>query len=89
MGLPQGHAEADLHIGLLHHLKDFLIELGRDFCFVGSQFPLQVGGLDLHVGNGSRLWAPKRLTIGNCVYIGKQVHIEANCIKTLFQSEAV
>ena len=36
-------------------------------------------GHDLHVGNGSRLWAPKRLTIGNCVYIGKQVHIEANC----------
>jgi predicted nuclease of restriction endonuclease-like (RecB) superfamily len=46
LGLPQGHAEADLHIGLLHHLKDFLIELGRDFCFVGSQFPLQVGGRD-------------------------------------------
>lgn len=36
-------------------------------------------GHDLHVGNGTRLWAPKRLTIGNCVYIGKQVHIEANC----------
>jgi hypothetical protein len=31
---------------LLSHLKDFLIELGRDFCFVGSQFPLQVGGRD-------------------------------------------
>jgi len=36
-------------------------------------------GQDLHVGRGSRLWAPKRLTIGDCVYIGKQVHIEANC----------
>lgn len=46
LGLPQGHAEADLHSGLLRHLKDFLIELGRDFCFVGSQFPLQVGGRD-------------------------------------------
>jgi hypothetical protein len=23
-----------------------LIELGRDFCFVGSEFPLQVGGRD-------------------------------------------
>lgn len=46
LGLPQYHAEADLHQGLLQHLKDFLIELGRDFCFVGSQYPLQVGGRD-------------------------------------------
>lgn len=46
LGLPQAHAEADLHQGLLRHLKDFLIELGRDFCFVGSQHPLQVGGRD-------------------------------------------
>ena len=36
-------------------------------------------GKDLHVGKGARLWAPKRLRIGNHVYIGKQVHIEANC----------
>ena len=27
-------------------LKDFLIELGRDFSFVGSHYPLQVGGRD-------------------------------------------
>jgi acetyltransferase-like isoleucine patch superfamily enzyme len=36
-------------------------------------------GRDLHVGVEARLWAPKHLTIGNCVYIGKHVHIEANC----------
>lgn len=36
-------------------------------------------GRDLHVGRGSCLWAPKRMTIGDCVYIGKHVHIEANC----------
>ena len=46
LDLPAGHAEADLHRGLLHRLKDFLIELGRDFCFVGSEFPLQVGNRD-------------------------------------------
>jgi len=46
LGLPDSHAEADLHQGLLARLKDFLIELGRDFCFVGSEFPLQVGGRD-------------------------------------------
>jgi predicted nuclease of restriction endonuclease-like (RecB) superfamily len=46
LGLPQTHAEADLHRGLLDKLKDFLIELGRDFCFVASEYPLQVGGRD-------------------------------------------
>ncbi|MHC8372566.1 PDDEXK nuclease domain-containing protein [Pseudomonas sp. MDT1-85] len=46
LDLAQGHVEADLHDGLLRRLRDFLIELGRDFCFVGSQYPLQVGGRD-------------------------------------------
>lgn len=46
LGLPSSHAEADLHQSLLLRLKDFLIELGRDFCFVGSEYPLQVGGRD-------------------------------------------
>jgi len=46
LDLPGGHAETDLHKGLLARLKEFLIELGRDFCFVGSQYPLQVGGRD-------------------------------------------
>jgi len=44
--LPAGHAESDLHRALLLKLRDFLIELGRDFCFVGSEYPLQVGGRD-------------------------------------------
>jgi predicted nuclease of restriction endonuclease-like (RecB) superfamily len=46
LGLPSNHSEADLHRGLLGQLRNFLIELGRDFCFVGSEFPLQVGGRD-------------------------------------------
>lgn len=36
LNLPEGHDESDLHKGLLHRLKAFLIELGRDFCFAGS-----------------------------------------------------
>jgi predicted nuclease of restriction endonuclease-like (RecB) superfamily len=46
LNLQAGHTEADLHSGLLDHLRTFLIELGRDFCFVGSEFPVQVGGRD-------------------------------------------
>ncbi|WP_197028763.1 YhcG family protein [Methylibium sp. T29-B] len=46
LNLQAGHTEADLHSGLLGQLRTFLIELGRDFCFVGSEFPVQVGGRD-------------------------------------------
>ena len=46
LDLSPAHSEADLHQGLVNRLKDFLIELGRDFCFVGSEFPLQVGKRD-------------------------------------------
>jgi predicted nuclease of restriction endonuclease-like (RecB) superfamily len=46
LDLPEGHDEADLHHGLLYRLKEFLTELGRDFCFVGSEFPVQVGNRD-------------------------------------------
>ncbi len=49
LGLPGGHDEADIHQGLLTRLKDFLSELGRDFCFVGSKYPLQVGSRDFAV----------------------------------------
>ena len=46
LDLPRQHSENDLHRGLVNRLKDFLIELGRDFCFVGSEYPVQVGKRD-------------------------------------------
>jgi hypothetical protein len=46
LGLPHAHTEAELHQGLLNSLREFLIEMGRDFCFVGSEVPLQVGNQD-------------------------------------------
>jgi predicted nuclease of restriction endonuclease-like (RecB) superfamily len=49
LALPDDHSQTDLHQGLLIRLKDFLLELGKDFCFVGSEFPLQVGGRDFAI----------------------------------------
>lgn len=43
LGLAAEHSEADLHGALLRNIGRFLAELGRDFCFVGSQHPVQVG----------------------------------------------
>jgi predicted nuclease of restriction endonuclease-like (RecB) superfamily len=49
LGLPMEHSETELHQGLIVRLKDFLIELGRDFCYVGSEYPLQVGNRDFAI----------------------------------------
>jgi predicted nuclease of restriction endonuclease-like (RecB) superfamily len=46
LDIPEGHRENDLHASLIANLQHFLSELGRDFCFVGSKVPLQVGGRD-------------------------------------------
>lgn len=46
LGLPSSHSEADLHGSLLRNLGSFLTELGRDFCYIRSQYPVQVGGQD-------------------------------------------
>jgi predicted nuclease of restriction endonuclease-like (RecB) superfamily len=46
LALPDEHSESNLHQSLLHKLKNFLIELGRDFCFIGSEYPIQVGNRD-------------------------------------------
>jgi len=49
LGLPESHSEKDLQRALMQHLKAFLLELGRDFCFVGSEYPVQVGGRDFFI----------------------------------------
>jgi predicted nuclease of restriction endonuclease-like (RecB) superfamily len=41
--------ERELEQGLLERLRDFLLELGVGFSFVGSQFPLEVGGQDFRI----------------------------------------
>jgi predicted nuclease of restriction endonuclease-like (RecB) superfamily len=49
LGLPNGHSEADLHAALLQNLGRFITELGHDFCFVGSEYPVQVGNQDFAI----------------------------------------
>ena len=49
LGLAVEHSEADLHGALLRNLGRFLTELGRDFCFVGSEYCVQVGNQDFAI----------------------------------------
>lgn len=44
--LPRDHSEDELRRGLVRRLRYFLGELGRDFTFIGEQYPIQVGTRD-------------------------------------------
>jgi predicted nuclease of restriction endonuclease-like (RecB) superfamily len=41
--------EEDIRRGLLKHLRDFLIELGTGFAYVGTRYHLEVGGQDYYL----------------------------------------
>ena len=43
LGLPQKHSEKRLQNSILDNLKDFVLELGKDFLFYDKEYPLQVG----------------------------------------------
>ena len=41
--------EREIERALIDHIRDFLLELGIGFAFVGSQYPIQVGGEEFRV----------------------------------------
>ena len=49
LGLGQDISERQLEKALIGRLKDFLIELGKGFAFVGQQYHLDVGGEDYYL----------------------------------------
>ena len=47
--LPARHTEHRLHKGLLEHMKEFILEMGKDFLFMESEYPIVVGGKNRRV----------------------------------------
>ncbi len=43
LGLPQKHTEKRLQNSILENMKEFILELGKDFLFYDKEYPLQVG----------------------------------------------
>lgn len=43
LGLPKRHSESRLKNGLIEHMKQFILELGKDFIFVDQEYALTVG----------------------------------------------
>ena len=49
LNLPPNHSENDLKTSLVNCLRDFILELGRDFTFLGQEYRLQVGNSDFFI----------------------------------------
>lgn len=49
LNLPEQHNEVDLQKGLVNQMKAFLLELGKDFLFMGQEYRLQVGNKDFFI----------------------------------------
>ncbi|MCH8569136.1 MAG: PDDEXK nuclease domain-containing protein [Balneolales bacterium] len=48
LSLPKGHSERDLESALVQNLKDFILEAGKGFTYMGNQYRLQVGNKDYY-----------------------------------------
>ena len=49
LNLPEPYNERDLQRGLVKQMKDFILELGKDFLFIGEEYKLQVGNSDFFI----------------------------------------
>ena len=49
LNLPPKHSEARLRRGIVANMKDFILSIGRDFLFMGEEFPVKVGGGDFRI----------------------------------------
>jgi len=49
LNLPVPHSENDLQKALIKEMKTFILELGKDFIFVGEEFRIQVGNSDFEI----------------------------------------
>ncbi|MDR0307398.1 MAG: PDDEXK nuclease domain-containing protein [Chitinispirillales bacterium] len=46
LNLPGGYTENDLQNALVENMKNFLLEIGKDFSFLGKEIKIQVGNSD-------------------------------------------
>jgi len=49
LDVPQNHKEKELRKAIVANIRDFILEFGKDFTFVGEEYRLQVGNTDFHV----------------------------------------
>lgn len=49
LDLPEQYSERNLKRAILENLKQFILEFGKDFSFIGEEYRVQVGGQDFYI----------------------------------------
>ena len=49
LDLPNKYSEKDLRKAIVKNLKDFILEIGKDFTFISEEFRIQVGNNDYYI----------------------------------------
>lgn len=49
LDIPENHKEKELRNSIIANIKDFILEFGRDFTFVGEEYRVQVGNEDFYI----------------------------------------
>jgi predicted nuclease of restriction endonuclease-like (RecB) superfamily len=47
--VPENHKEKELRKSIVANIRDFILEFGKDFTFVGDEYRVQVGNKDFHI----------------------------------------
>ncbi len=49
LNLPHKYSEKEFQKAIISNLKDFILEFGKDFTFLGEEYPIQVGNEDFYI----------------------------------------
>ena len=49
LNIPERHKEKELRKAIIAKLRDFILEFGKDFTFVGEEYRIQVGNTDFNI----------------------------------------
>lgn len=49
LDLPEQFSERNLRKAIIENLKQFILEFGKDFTFIGEEYRVQVGGQDFYI----------------------------------------
>ena len=49
LDLPESFSEKNLRKAIIENLKQFILEFGKDFSFIGEEYRVQVGGQDFYI----------------------------------------
>ncbi|MFH6943367.1 YhcG family protein [Flavobacterium sp.] len=49
LNLSESYSESDLQKGLINQMKNFILELGKDFLFIEEEYKVQVGHSDFYI----------------------------------------